>query len=59
MSHAAEIIAHYRAKGLKGFALSQALARHQRLLEPLDPNVAQGIEREAEKIERVAARWGR
>jgi len=41
VNHTAEILAHYRAKGLHGKELRAAISRHSRLLRPLDPAVSE------------------
>jgi hypothetical protein len=46
MTGAQSIVAHYRAKGLTGPELRAAIARHARLLEPLDPGMADALEDE-------------
>ena len=40
MTQSAEIVEHYRAKGLTGGKLTRALAKHARLLAPLDGGVS-------------------
>lgn len=37
----AEIVTHYRAKGLRGAVLRKAVERHARLLDPLDEGAAE------------------
>jgi hypothetical protein len=43
MSHAAEIIARYRDRGLRGKELKFAVNKHARLLERLDGQVASSL----------------
>lgn len=38
-----EVVRHYRAKGLRGDALREAIRRHVRLLSVLDMEVAMGL----------------
>lgn len=41
---AGAIVAHYRAKGYRKAELRRVVARHVRLLRPLDPDVAEQLE---------------
>jgi hypothetical protein len=45
MTHAAEIVAHYRARGLAGLELQVAVRRHVRLLSVLDLPAALELDR--------------
>lgn len=47
MTDAAQIIAHYRARGFRHFALRACVIRHARMLRVLDPKVS------AELLERI------
>ena len=38
-----ELIEHYKAKGLRGTALRCALAKHAKILQAMDPEVAEAI----------------
>jgi hypothetical protein len=46
MTGAQSIVAHYRAKGLRGVELRNAIDRHARMLRPLDPGMAEALESE-------------
>jgi hypothetical protein len=48
-THAQEIIERYRARGWTGQALTQRIAKHARLLDALDNDVADELWKSVEK----------